>query len=77
MVEFTGDFLKKYWSNGKLINFEGNKYSVHKMNYGQYFFQPINWMGGETDGFAPNTLWLEKVNFEKDIYNIEENLFKQ
>ena len=43
------------WSSGKAIN----GYTVHRMSYGDYFIQPITWMGGETHGFSKKTRWIE------------------
>lgn len=54
------DVLKEYWGNGKALSHNGKKYRVNKMSYGQYFLEPINWDGSETQGFSKDTLWLER-----------------
>lgn len=52
------DLLRDFWSSGDTLKIAGKSYTVHRMNYGDYFLQPHGWEGGEKDGFAPGTLWL-------------------
>jgi hypothetical protein len=85
MVEektFSPKELYELWSNAHPIVYKNKKYSVNKMSYGDYFLEPINWRGKETDGFAPGTLWLEKKSkinrygFQQIIYVIDESMVK-
>lgn len=48
------------YQDGGTIKIDGADHTVHKMSYGQYYAEPKGWQGGETDGFAPGTKWLEK-----------------
>lgn len=50
------------WQDGKTTTIDGKEYTVGKTSYGQYYAEPKGWQGGETDGFAPGTKWLEQDN---------------
>jgi len=67
--KIRGEELRHLWGYGKPITVKGKKYSVGRMSYGDYFFEPLGKERGETKGFALGTLWLEKSEpYEKDIY---------
>ena len=72
---FYIDWLKKMWGNGNKFIYKGESYTVHKMSYGDYFFEPVGWTGGETDGFAPGTLWLVPSEDKKGFYKAERSDF--
>jgi len=55
--EFSWEELQDLW--GGTLNYKGTKYRLGRMSYGDYFLQPADWKGGETDGEAPGTLWLK------------------
>lgn len=67
---FSEEELRKYWANGKIIKYKGKNYTVHKMSYGDYFLEPEGWTGGETEGFAPKTIWLEKTTIKNQYGTI-------
>lgn len=70
MFTITEEVLRELWGNGKTISINKMKMCVHKMSYGEYFLEPSNWKGGETDGFAPDTQWLKLIDSKKRIYAI-------
>jgi len=74
MKEFliSGSELRKLWGNGNPLEMDGKKYSVNRMSYGDYFMEPWGKEYGETEGFAPGTIWLEKKDSQKDMYGISE-----
>lgn len=72
---FTPEKLQHYWATGKILIYKGKKYTVNKMSYGDYFFQPANWKGGEKDGHSPNTLWLEKILI-KNQHHVNQLMYK-
>jgi len=53
--------VQDLWQNGNTFTLNNKKYIMHKMSYGDYFLEPEYWRGGEGDGFAQDTLWLERV----------------
>lgn len=69
--KFNEDILRKHWGSEKPITYKGKKYRVGRMSYGDYFLEPIRWKGGETEGFAPSTLWLVKVKGYPYFYEVE------
>jgi hypothetical protein len=71
--QFTEDGLRKYWGSGETITFRGKKYKVNKMSYGDYFLEPASWKGGETEGFAPNTIWLKRSEKYHHLFDIDEH----
>lgn len=70
-MEYTEDQIRELWAREKVIDFNGKKYTVHRMSYGDYFIEPISWKGGEQDGFSQDTEWFEKV------YKINQYGYKQ
>jgi len=44
----------------RIIKIGNVEYRIGKMNYGDYFLEPTKWTGGETDGFSPETIWLDR-----------------
>ena len=59
-VNFKQDELRNLWGSGQNIVHEGTTYRVGRMSYGDYFLEPGK-PQGETKGFNPGTLWLERV----------------
>lgn len=57
---FDLDIIKEKWGNGKKITFQGRKYRVGRMSYGQYFLEP-GLKRGEREPFNEGTIWLLKV----------------
>ena len=73
---FKPEILRKSWANGKTIVCKGKKYNVGKMSYGDYFLEPANErQRGETEGFSPKTLWLEK-KFKKNQYGVNQEIYE-
>jgi len=72
MTQFCSDYLQKRWADGKSIIYKGKKYTVHKMSYGAYFLEPVGYKGGERDPFHPNTLWLERIKENPNIYQVNK-----
>lgn len=70
-MQFKKEEIANLWSNGKTLTVNGKEYTVHKMSYGDYFLEPVTWRGGETDGFAPNTIWLEVVEKQPSLLQTE------
>ena len=70
--KITGEELRNYWATGKPLIVGDKEYSVHRMSYGDYFLEPFGKERGETEGFAPGTIWLKKIDSQKDIYGILE-----
>lgn len=69
---FTATFLHEHWSNGKAFSFKGKKYKVHKMSYGEYFLESSKSKLKETEGFAPETIWLKRVDKKPFFYEVDE-----
>lgn len=44
------------------------------MSYGDYFLEPADDIRGETEGFSPKTLWLEK-KAKKNQYGINQIIY--
>lgn len=58
--------------NSQTLTFKSRQYTVHRMNYGDFFLEPVGWKGGEMDGFASGTLWLRKVAGRQEyVINID------
>ena len=78
---FTADLLRQHWGDGKPITFNGKKYRVGRMSYGDYFFEPIMSLKekkkyyGETKPFHPKTLWLGKKLIE-NRYGVKQVVFE-
>ncbi len=51
---FIKDWLYEHWASGE--TWKG--YRIGRMSYGEYFLEPKGWKGGELDGFARGTLWV-------------------
>jgi len=72
---FNADKLKEYWSNGKKLTYNGIKYRVGRMSYGDYFLEPkAGWKLGERDGFAKGTLWLQTISGMPYFYEVNKLL---
>jgi len=72
--KITGEQLRDYWGSGKPLIVGKNKYSVHRMSYGDYFLEPFGKERGETEGLPPGTIWLEKIDPKRNIYGIFTHL---
>ncbi len=68
--KIKNDDVRELYGNGREITIDGEKYTVHRMSYGDYFLQPSDWQGSERDGFSPKTLWLKKSDI-KDTFEID------
>ena len=64
--------IEKLWGTGETLTLNGRKYRVGKMSYGDYFLEPTTWQGSETDGHSPETLWLEPVEGEPLVLEVQE-----
>jgi hypothetical protein len=53
--------MREYWGHERPIEYKGKRYDVHKMSYGDYFFEPAGWRGGEKQGFHPDVIWFERI----------------
>lgn len=73
---YTGEELHNLWGSGKVITFKGQKYTVNKMSYGDYFLEPVGWKGGERDGFAPGTLWFKYMGDADFQIDEAQDVFK-
>lgn len=62
--------IEMAWGKGTPVEINNSKYSVHRMNYGEYFLEPINAPSTEKD-FAKGTLWLKKT---KDAYVVDVDI---
>ena len=66
------------WTSGKArILIDDRKFTINRMNYGDYFLEPEEWKGGETEGFAPNTIWLKNIKIEGKPYYIIDNEYEE
>lgn len=72
---FTPEELHKHWGNGKPIQYRCKRYKVGKMSYGDYFLEPADDIRGETEGFSPKTVWLEK-KAKKNQYGINQIIYE-
>jgi hypothetical protein len=64
--------LHEAWSKETPIEYQGKKYSVHKMSYGQYFLEPSGRKSKETDSFRGDEIWLVKDKNNKTRYVSED-----
>lgn len=64
-------WLYKHWASGE--TWKG--YRIGRMSYGDYFLEPKGWKGGELDGFARGTLWVDP-ELDTDCFISIETLFK-
>jgi len=73
---FSGKMLKEFWGAGKSLKYKGKKYKVGKMSYGDYFFEPFGYTGGEKDPFAKGTLWLKPYKHKtlRGFFEIDKNM---
>ncbi len=65
----TKKWLEQRWADGKRITFNGKKYRVGKMSYGDYFLEPGT-DRGETKPFNRGTKWLERVENKPAFYQV-------
>ena len=56
----TKEELYNHWSREEPLEYNGIKYRVGKMSYGDYFLEPGP-LRGETEGFNEGTLWPMKI----------------
>lgn len=69
--EIKEEYLTKNWGKGRPITFNGKKYRVGKMSYGDFFFEPWKERNiSETVPFSDRTLWLAKVDPKKKTYKV-------
>ena len=54
--------LYLYWSKNKPLKLGGKIYRVGRMSYGDYFIEPGQDNGRETDPFRNGTIWLKDEN---------------
>lgn len=71
-LKFTEKELEQYRYGNKLFSYRGKKYRLSRMSYGDFFFEPANWKGGERDGFAPGTIWLKKELENNKVVYVED-----
>lgn len=73
--KYTKDKIFQLWGTHKTITIDKEKYYVNKMSYGEFFAEPINWKGGETDGFSPKVKWFSPI-MEINQYGINQLYFR-
>jgi len=70
---YKKELIEKAWSEGLIFSLYGKEYYVHRMSYGDYFIEPVEYQGSETKGFSKKTKWFEKVLLGKTVhYKIKE-----
>jgi len=73
MKIFTKEEIEKAWANGTIIKYNNKSYTVHKMNYGDYFLELSNKKSRETDPFTDDEIWLiKKIINNKICYAVEK-----
>lgn len=70
---FKEDDLRQAWSVEANIVFDGQRYRVGRMSYGDYFLEPGK-PQGETQPFNNGTLWLELKDSKKRLYGVAYEL---
>jgi len=69
------DIIRKHWLEEKPMIYQGKKYRIGKMSYGDYFLEPFDPkfpLGkGEKEPFGRGTLWLKKIKGTPDLYEVE------
>lgn len=69
-MKITAEDLKEWWGENLTIRYKNKLYKVKKMSYGDYFLEPIDWKGGEKDGFAPDTRWFYRKQGENNVFGV-------
>lgn len=59
-MTYEKEYIQRAWQYETKVQYKDKDYTVHKMSYGDYFLEPMDWKGGENDGFARGTIWLVK-----------------
>lgn len=73
---FAPEEIRKAWAEDKKVMYRCKKYFVGKMSYGDYFLEPVSeGRRGETEGFSPNVLWLEKKK-KRNRYGVLQVYYK-
>lgn len=70
---FNADKLRELWGSGKIITFQGKRYQVGKMSYGDYLLEPLPLPLSEYEKFKNGTLWLKRTKENPYFFVVDED----